>query len=80
MLEGSGMPAGIMPPRRPNMPPSEPMPPFWRHLLHHVRHLAVHLEQLVDVLDLGAGAIGDALLAAWRSAGRDCGARPPSSN
>ncbi len=34
------------------------------HRLHHVRHGAVHLEHAVDVLDLGAGAGGDALLAA----------------
>ena len=33
------------------------------HGLHHVRHLAVHLEQLVDVFDLGAGAGRDAALA-----------------
>src|SRR6185437_9501782 len=29
-------------------------------LLHHVRHLAVLLHQFVDVLDPGAGAVGDA--------------------
>ena len=34
------------------------------HRLHHVGHGAMHLEQPVDVLDLGAGAGGDALLAA----------------
>ena len=33
------------------------------HLLHHGGHLEVHLEQPVDLLDLGAGARGDALLA-----------------
>ncbi len=31
------------------------------HLLHHVRHLPVHLQKLVDVGDLDAGAGGDAL-------------------
>src|SRR5260221_6097126 len=34
------------------------------HALHHVGHLAVHLEEAIDVLDLGAGARSDALLAA----------------
>src|SRR3954471_22131196 len=34
------------------------------HGLHHVGHLAVHLEEPVDVLDPGAGARRDALLAA----------------
>ena len=34
------------------------------HRLHHVGHVPVHLEQLVDLLDLQAGAGGDALLAA----------------
>ena len=33
------------------------------HGLHHVGHLAVHLEELVDVLDPGARARRDALLA-----------------
>src|SRR5688572_3951999 len=33
------------------------------HHLHHVGHLPMHLQQLVDLLDLGAGARRDALLA-----------------
>jgi hypothetical protein len=56
-------PSPILPARPPIicfiMPPL-PLPP----IIHHVGHLAVHLEKLVDLLDLGAGARRDALLAA----------------
>src|SRR5690606_25536481 len=34
------------------------------HRLHHVGHLAVHLQELVDLGGIGAGAGGDALFAA----------------
>ena len=52
--------------------PGPPPPPIMRaispplfsaHGLHHVGHLPVHLDELVDVLDLGAGARRDAPLA-----------------
>jgi hypothetical protein len=48
---------------RPGRPPP-PRPGSFAHGFHHVGHLAVHLEKLVDRRRIGAGTGGDALLAA----------------
>ena len=55
-----------MPPPKPIMLARPAIGPRLRaaHRLHHVGHGAMHFEEPVDVLGLGAGAGGDALLAA----------------
>ena len=60
---GDGMPPLPSPIMRPSAG-HRPLRLAAAHHLHHVGHAAVHLEELVDLLDLGAGAGGDALLAA----------------
>jgi hypothetical protein len=77
---------------RPGMPPGRPLSPPRRrglrlrrlllqaHGLHHVGHLAMHLQQLVDLLDVGAGAGRNALLARWLEDVRVLALLPWSSN